>query len=71
MGDFLDRCRDGKDPICPVEVGHRSNSACILTHIAAKTGRTIRWDPVAQKILDDPGASALLDRVDKASQAGT
>jgi hypothetical protein len=26
------------------------------------TGRTIRWEPATETILDDPGAAALLGR---------
>ena len=33
-----------------------------LGEIAMLTGRTIRWDPVTESILDDPGAAALLGR---------
>ncbi|MEO0453903.1 MAG: Gfo/Idh/MocA family oxidoreductase [Verrucomicrobiota bacterium] len=61
MGDFLGSAREGKDPICPVEVGHRSNSICVLHHISMKLGgRKIKWDPVNEKILDDSEASEKL-----------
>lgn len=62
IGNFLECLRSGEDPIAPVEVGHRSNTVCVLHHIAMKTGRTIRWDPASERILDDPEASAMLDR---------
>ena len=61
MGNLLDCIRSGKDPICPVEVGHRSNTACILVHIAMKLGRKVRWDPKAERFLDDAAADALRD----------
>ena len=61
MADFLTCARDGKDPICPVETGHRSNTLCIITHIAMKTGRKLAWDPVAEKFTGDDAANAMLD----------
>ena len=61
MENFLTCARDGKEPICPVEIGHRSNSVCIITHIAMKTGRKLTWDPVAEKFTGDDAANAMLD----------
>jgi predicted dehydrogenase len=61
MRDFLQSMRTRQDPICPVEVGHRSNSICVITHLAMKLGRTLRWDPESESFLDDGQANALLD----------
>jgi predicted dehydrogenase len=61
MDDYLVALREGRDPICPVEVGHRSNTVCVLVHIAMKLGRTLTWDPVAEKFVNDESANALLD----------
>lgn len=61
MLDFLTSARAGKDPICPVEVGHRSNTVCILHHISMKLGgRTLKWDPVTETISGDEEAAAML-----------
>jgi len=62
MGNFLECLRSGTDPVAPVEVGHRSNTVCLLHHIAMKTGRAIRWDPASEEILDDSAAAAMLHR---------
>jgi predicted dehydrogenase len=62
IGNFLDCLRSGKQPVAPVEVGHRSNSICVLHHIAMTTGRKIKWDPASERILDDPDAAKLLTR---------
>ena len=59
--DWLECARNGTDPICPVEVGHRSNTVCVITHIAMQLGRTLRWDPKAERFLDDDAANAMLD----------
>lgn len=61
MGDFFASAREGKDPICPVEVGHRSNTVCVLHHISMKLGgRKLQWDPVGQTIANDPSATAMM-----------
>jgi hypothetical protein len=72
MSNFLDAVRAGKDPIAPVEVGHRSNSVCVIHHIAMKLGRRLHWDPKTEKFFkrdprdrrktsDDPEANAMLE----------
>jgi predicted dehydrogenase len=59
--DFLLAMRSRQDPICPVEVGHRSNSLCVITHIAMRLGRKLRWDPVRESFDDDATADSMLD----------
>lgn len=59
--DFLRSMRTRKDPISPVEVGHRSNSVCVILHIAMKLGRKLHWDPKAERFIDDAEANAMLD----------
>ena len=61
MLNFLECMRTREDPICPVEVGHRSNSICVITHLAMKLGRRLNWDPHAEQFVDDPEANALMD----------
>jgi predicted dehydrogenase len=61
MGDFLNSMKTRKDPICPVEVGHRSNSVCVIHHIAMKLGRKLKWDPKAEKFIGDDEANRMLD----------
>jgi len=60
--NFLDCVKSRELTICPVEVGHRSISVGLLGEIAMLTGRKIKWDPVNEKIIGDPEASALLGR---------
>jgi hypothetical protein len=62
MANFIDCLRSGKDPVAPVEVGHRTNSVCILHHLAMVTGRAIKWDPAKEMIIDDLAAAAMLQR---------
>jgi len=61
MRDFLECMRSRKDPVAPVEVGHRSNTICVITHIAMKLGRKLRWDPKAERFINDDEANHWLD----------
>jgi predicted dehydrogenase len=61
MKNFLEAMRARKDPIAPVDVGHRSNSICIMTHIAMKLGRKLAWDPEAERFVGDDEANLRLD----------
>lgn len=61
VANFFECAREGREPICPVEVGHRSHSVCVLTHIAMKLARPLRWDPAAERFIDDDEANAMLD----------
>jgi len=61
MKNFLECMRSRKDPAAPVEVGHRSNTVCVITHIAMKLGRKLEWDPEAERFVDDEEANRLLD----------
>lgn len=62
IGNWLDCIRSRKTPVCDVETGHRSVTACHLGNIALRTGRTVRWDPAAEQILGDAEAAAMLRR---------
>lgn len=60
--DWLQCMRTRKDPISTVEIGHRSNTICVLHHISMKLdGRKLKWDPVKEQIIGDPEANAMLD----------
>ena len=61
MGNFLECMRTRKDPIAPVEAGHRSNSVCVLHHIAMKLKRKLKWDPKAEKFINNNEANKMLD----------
>lgn len=61
MSNFLECARNGTEPICPVEVGHRSNTVCVLHHIAMKLGRKLAWNPETEAFTNNSDANALLD----------
>ncbi len=61
MKNFLECMRSRKEPVAPVEAGHRSNSICLMTHIAMKLGRKLKWDPEFERFIGDDEANCLLD----------
>ena len=61
-GNWLDCIRTRRPPIAPVEVGHRTCSACLVSHIAMKRGHPLKWDPARERFVGDAAANALLSR---------
>lgn len=61
MKNFLECMRSRRDPAAPVEVGHRSNTVCVLAHIAMKLGRRLQWNPQVERFVDDDEANRWLD----------
>jgi hypothetical protein len=62
MRNFIDCVKSRKPTITPVETAHHSAIPGHLGLISMLVGRKIRWDPVKERILDDPEASKLLTR---------
>ncbi len=58
LENFIDALKNNVDPVVPVEIGHRSCTVCTLGNIAYDLGRPIKWDPVAEKFVDDPEAES-------------
>ena len=57
---FIDAVLSRNDPNVPVEVGHSSCTVCNLGNIAMELGRPLVWNPIVQKFMKDPEATALL-----------
>jgi predicted dehydrogenase len=53
MRNFFDSVRSRKDPICPVETGHRSATVGHLIVIALRLGRSFQWDPAKEVFVGD------------------
>jgi hypothetical protein len=61
--NWLDCIKSRKEPVAPIEIGHRSCSTCLLHHIAMKLKRKIYWDPANERFKnDDKEATAMLSR---------
>lgn len=51
-----------RQPVAPVEVAHRSCSACLLAHISMKLPRKLYWDPIKERFKNDDEANSMLSR---------
>ena len=61
--NWLDCIKSRKEPAAPIEVGHRSCSACLLHQIAMKLKRKIYWNPEKEMFANnDKEAIAMLSR---------
>ncbi|MEE2778296.1 MAG: Gfo/Idh/MocA family oxidoreductase [Acidobacteriota bacterium] len=60
--NWLDCVRSREQPICDVEIGHRSSVLPHLGNIAYRTGSMVDWDGVAEKCVGNSKANALIDR---------
>ncbi|HWA27479.1 MAG TPA: Gfo/Idh/MocA family oxidoreductase [Lacunisphaera sp.] len=67
--DFFHCVRTRQRPIADVEIGHRSATVGHLCGIARQLRRPLKWDPVQERIIDDPVANRLLDRPRRAPYA--
>ena len=65
-GNWLDCIKSRKEPISPVEIGHRACTVCLVTHIAMKLGRKLNWEPDIEKFLNDQEANSMLSRLQRA-----
>lgn len=60
--NWLDCIRTRQMPVAPVEIGHRSCSACLVFHIAMKLPRKLYWDPDNERFKNDDEANSMLSR---------
>lgn len=52
MRNFIESVVAREQPVSPIDVAVRSNVICLLNELAIRTDKTIRWDPVSEKILE-------------------
>jgi hypothetical protein len=60
--NWLDCIKSRKEPVAPVEAGHRTATICHLAGIARELKRKLKWDPAKEDFVGDDEASALRDR---------
>jgi len=59
---FLECVRTRRETIAPAEVAHRSTTLCLLSDIAMRLGRKLRWDPDKEEFPGDDAANQMLGR---------
>jgi hypothetical protein len=60
--NFLDCVKSRKPCYAPAETGHRTVTIGHIGNIAMLLGRKLRWNPDAERFVDDPEADKLLSR---------
>ncbi|OHB67370.1 MAG: hypothetical protein A2V70_06565 [Planctomycetes bacterium RBG_13_63_9] len=66
MGNFFECARRRQQPVSPVEIQHRTVSACHLTNLSIRLGRKIAWNPEKQQIIGDEEANGWQKREQRA-----
>ena len=57
--DWIDAIKKRTQPICDVEIGHRTATVCTLTNIAYQLGRPLKWNPKKEKFVGDAQANSM------------
>ncbi len=60
--DWINAIQTRKDPVAPAEVGHRSCSACLVSHIAMKHPGKLYWDPDREMFINNDEANKMVGR---------
>ena len=58
--NFVEAIRSDTHAICDIETAVRSEMLCQLALIAVKQGRKLRWNPKAERFVDDDMAAKML-----------
>jgi predicted dehydrogenase len=65
-GNFLACVKTRGETIATIENAHRSVSIAHLGNIAMRLGRKVRWNPDAERFVNDPEADGMLNRAMRA-----
>ncbi|MHA8097884.1 Gfo/Idh/MocA family protein [Aquirufa aurantiipilula] len=65
-GNWLDCIESRKEPISPIEIGHRACTVCLITHVAMKIPRKLNWDAKKEQFINDAEANRYLSRTQRA-----
>ena len=65
-GNWLDCIESRKEPISPIEMGHRACTVCLITHIAMKVPGKLQWDPSKEHFVINSEANSWLRRSQRA-----
>ena len=64
--NFLASIRSRQAPTSDLASAQRTATACHLANVAMRVGRLLRWDPMANDVVGDAEASALLTKTYRA-----
>jgi myo-inositol 2-dehydrogenase/D-chiro-inositol 1-dehydrogenase len=65
-GNWLECIETRKEPISPIEIGHRACTVCLITHVSMKIPRKLQWDPTKEQFVNDAEANTWLRRAQRA-----
>ncbi len=65
LSDWIRAMRSRERPINDVEIGHRNVSISHVGNIASRLGRSLRFDPAAERFPGDAEADAMLSRANR------
>jgi len=60
--NFVDCVKSRKPCYAPAETGHRTITIAHIGNIAIQLGRKLKWNPAAERFLDDAEADGMLSR---------
>jgi predicted dehydrogenase len=60
--DWVDAIKARTKPVSDVETGHRTATVCNIANIAYTLERSLKWDPVHERFIDDDDANMMLSR---------
>ncbi|UCG57215.1 MAG: Gfo/Idh/MocA family oxidoreductase [Phycisphaerales bacterium] len=60
--DFADCVGTRRDPISPVEAGHKASYLGLVPEIACRLRRKLKWDPAKEEFVGDREANLMLTR---------
>ena len=60
--NFVQCIKSRQRPNADVEIAHRSTTVCHLVNIARELGRTLKWDPKAERFTNDAEANKMISR---------
>lgn len=61
-GNWLDCIKTRKQPISPIEKGHKACAICLISDIAMQFDRNLKWNPEKELFVNDDEANAMLHR---------
>jgi hypothetical protein len=64
-GNWLGAIQKLNIQLTPAEIGHRACSICLITHIAMKLNRKLKWNPGTERFENDEEANAMLSRPER------